>query len=378
MEVQSCRICGNSFFTEPLLEYKNMPKSAQFLPDGVSIENDGGITLKIYQCSGCGLIQLSNDPVFYYKDVIRASAFSEEMKQFRIKQFRSFVKKYSLKNKKVIEVGCGRGEYLMIMRQFGVDLYGIEHYEESAAFCQKNNLNVLKGFIEDSYYVINYGPFDAFYILNFFEHLPNPSTVLRGIYNNLADNAVGLIEVPNLNMILRKKLFSEFTIDHLLYFTKESLSMALELNGFELIEINEIWYDYIISAVVKKRNKLDLSSFNDHQMLIKKDIEDYINSFGGKKVAIWGAGHQALAVMSLADLKDKIKCVIDSAVFKQGKYTPVTHIPIVSPDVISSETIDAVIVMAAGYSDEVVNNVKQKNKNIKIAVLRDFGLEYIE
>ncbi|HPV52421.1 MAG TPA: hypothetical protein PLN37_10100, partial [Smithella sp.] len=81
----------------------------------------------------------------------------------------------------------------------------------------------------------------------------------------------------------------------------------------------------------------------------------------------------------LLDLSGRIEYIIDSAKFKQGKYTPATHIPIVAPDKLNSNPVDAVIVMAAGYSDEVAKIIKRDfDKNIKISVLRDFGLDIIQ
>jgi len=355
-----------------------MPKAAQFLPDAESLERDKGVDLEVCQCSGCGLVQLSNDPVPYYKEVIRAVAFSEEMKEFRLKQFSNFVEKYSLKNKKIVEIGCGRGEYLDLMQQFGVDTYGLEHSAESVKQCVKNGLKVSKGFIQSSNDKLDYAPFDAFFILNFIEHLPDPNSTLRGIYDNLADDAVGLVEVPNFDMILRNKLFSEFIGDHLFYFTKETLSSTLWQNGFEIIDCNEVWHEYIISAIVKKRGKIDITHFYKYQAQLKNEIDKYISRFKDKKVAIWGAGHQALAVISLINLTGKIKYVVDSAAFKQNKYTPATHIPIVSPDKLDSDPVDAVIVMAASYSDEVARIIRQKfDRNINIAILRDYGLEVV-
>ena len=376
MPIDKCRVCGNKFFEEPLLQYENMPKAAQFLPDAKSLVREKSVDLKVCQCSGCGLVQLSNNPVSYYKEVIRAAAVSEEMKSFRKRQFNSFVKKYSLIGKKVIEIGCGCGEYLSIINRSGVKAYGLEESKESVTQCVKNGLRVSRGFLQSSTDRLNNAPFDAFFILSFLEHLPDPNATLRGIYNNLADNAVGLVEVPNFDMILQKKLFSEFIGDHLFYFTKETLSSALKQNGFEVIGCNEVWQKYMISAIVKKREKTDLSHFYKGQVKLKKEIEQYINCFKNKKVAIWGAGHQALVMISLINLADKIKYVVDSAPFKQGKYTPATHIPIVSPDELNLDPVDAIIVMAASYSDEVVKIIRQKfGRKINIAILRDFGLE---
>jgi len=371
-------VCGGDFFKNPLLKYENMPGAAQFLPDKEDIKTEKGVDLEVCQCSVCGLVQLSNAPVHYYRDVIRAAAFSGEMKEFRIKQFEEFVEKYSLKGKKIIEIGCGCGEYLSIMGQFDLDVYGLEHLAESVKQCTDKGLQVSQGFVESSGCQLENAPFDAFFILNFLEHIPDLNAALKGIHNNLNDDGLGIIEVPNFDMILRNKLFSEFINDHLFYFTRDTLSSCLEMNGFEIVECKEIWYDYIISAVVKKRKPLDISDFYNTQENLKKEIETFINGFEPGKVAVWGAGHQALAVIALTGLADKIKYVVDSATFKQGKYTPASHLPIVSPESLHSDPADAVIVMAASYSDEVAGNIRQTFGNsIAVAILRDYGLEII-
>lgn len=378
MPVSHCRVCGQRFYAEPLLRFENMPKAAQFLPDRDSLETDKGVDLEVYQCLNCGLLQLNNDPVSYYKEVVRSAAFSQEMKNFRKKQFDDFVRRFDLRGKKIVEIGCGYGEYLLLMRQCGTETYGLEQAVESVECCIRNGLSVSRGFIQDATDRLKDAPFDAFFILNFLEHLPDPVLTLRGIANNLKDGAVGLVEVPNFDMILRKRLFSEFIGDHLLYFTRETLNFVLGQSGFEVIDCQEIWYDYIISVFVKKREKLDLTHFNSCQQQLKEQLMEYIRRFEDQKVAIWGAGHQALAVIALAGLAGKIRYVVDSAVFKQGKYTPATHIPIVSPEALDTDPVHAVIVMAASYSDEVAGIIKNKySHNRNVAILRDSRLEVV-
>ncbi|MDD5155309.1 MAG: class I SAM-dependent methyltransferase [Candidatus Omnitrophica bacterium] len=353
-----------------------MPGAAQFLPDSSSLKKDRRVKLKVCQCSGCGLVQLGNDPVPYYKEVIRACGFSKEMKAFRSRQFRAFIQNFSLTKKKVIEIGCGRGEYLALIEQLGVEAYGLEYSRKAVAQCVKDGLKVSKGFVTSRNFKLKHAPFDAFFILNFLEHLPEPNSAIMGICNNLTDGAVGLVEVPNFDMILRKKLFSEFISDHLLYFTKDTLAGTLRLNGFEILGCSRICDDYIISAAVKKRGRPDLSSFYKSQAELKNEINKYIRRFRDKNVAIWGAGHQALAVISLADLAGRIKYVIDSATFKQGRYTPATHVPIFSPEALKSEPPEAIIVIAGSYSDEVAGIIRREfGRGMNVSILRDFGLE---
>jgi len=373
-----CRVCDRDFYADPLLRFDNMPAVAQHMPDAASIAGDRGVDLEVCQCSGCGLVQLSNAPVPYYREVIRAAAFSGEMRSFRETQFGSFCEKYALSGKNVIEIGCGRGEFLSLLQQAGMNSYGLEYGEASVSHCAGAGLKVMRVFLEDAACRLEHAPFDGFFLLNFLEHLPNPNGTLSGIGNNLSDEAVGLVEVPNFDMILRNNLFTEFIGDHLLYFTRETLAMTLQTNGFDIVDCSEIWHDYIISATVRKRKRLDLGSFRDSREQLRQEITDYIVRYGANKVAVWGAGHQALATMALTDLAGKIKYVVDSATFKQGKFTPATQIPIVAPDLLESDPVAAVIVMAASYSDEVVGILKQRHGGqLDIAVLRDYGLEIV-
>jgi hypothetical protein len=90
---------------------------------------------------------------------------------------------------------------------------------------------------------------------------------------------------------------------------------------------------------------------------------------------VWGAGHQALTILALPGLKGRVRYVIDSAAFKQGRFTPSTHIPIVAPETLREDAVDAVIVMCAAYSNEVASIIQSDYSNIRfLAVLDDSGL----
>lgn len=346
------------------------------MPDAATLAQDRGVDLDVYQCDGCGLVQTSNEPVSYYKEVVRAAAFSEEMKAFRREQFSTFVQRYALQGKKLIEIGCGRGEYLALLQEAGVQGYGLEHAAQSVQQCQDQGLRVACGYVDSADYSIAHAPYDAFAVLNFLEHWPDPNTSLKGIANNLGAGGLGLVEVPNFDMILRKNLFTEFISDHLFYFTRETLETTLRLNGFEVIACDEIWYGYILSAVVRKRSACDVSPFDASRQQIKREIDEYVHQFRGRGVAIWGAGHQALASIALLGLAGEIKYVVDSAPFKQNKYTPASHIPIVAPERLNTDSVAAIIVMAASYSDEVAKTIRERfGVEMSVAILRDFGLE---
>lgn len=377
MNAFRCRVCRLDFDARPLLAYENMPASAQGFPVAATLGQDTGSRLDVLQCPGCGLVQLANPPVAYHREVIRAAAFSAEMGEFRRRQFAEFVSAHGLAGKKVFEIGCGRGEYLALMREAGVQACGIEYAEAAVQACRGAGLDVARGYIENGAPLPG-APYDAFFCLNFLEHMPDPGAVLRGVGANLAPAAVGLVEVPNFDMILRQRLFSEFISDHLFYFTTDSLTNALRLNGYDVLDCRPVWHDYILSATVRRRAPADLASFGEQRERLRRELHAFIDGCGADGVAVWGAGHQALAVLALAELQGRVAFVVDSAPFKQGRYTPATHLPIVAPDALADSPVAAVIVMAAAYSDEIVRTLRARFPQVRrIAVLRDYGVEVL-
>jgi hypothetical protein len=184
---------------------------------------------------------------------------------------------------------------------------------------------------------------------------------------------------PIFDMILKSHLFSEFIPDHLFYFTAETLRFTLQRFGFEVLTVDSIWSDYILSARVKKREALNLDAFHRSKQKIIAEIRAYADIHASGGVAVWGAGHQALAMLSLAHLRDAVAFVVDSAPFKQNKYTPASNIYIDGPSALESGRVDTVIIMGAGYSDEILKMLRQNYPLIKhVAVLRDSHLEVID
>jgi len=374
-----CRLCHGALAGEPLLHYGNMPRAAQGFPDAQALPFETGADLTVCQCAHCGLVQLTQAPVPYYREVIRAAGISPVLQEAKRAQFRAFVERFSLQGKKVLEVGCGRGEFLSLLEGLEVVASGLEFSEEAVEACRQQGLRVHRGYLEAGAPALPGGPFDAFLLLMFLEHFPDPAGSLRSLHGNLAPGAVGLVEVPNFDMVVRSRLFSEFIADHLMYFTTRTLETTLALHGFEVLECREARDAYVLSALVRKRERLDLGPFREHQARIESELSAFLEGFPARSVAVWGAGHQALALLAMAGLGGRIRYVVDSAPFKQGRFTPATHLPVVPPGTLRDDPVAAVIVMAASYSDEVAGLLRRDfDPGLKVCILREHGLEPIQ
>lgn len=377
--MKRCIACGAPLWETPLLTLDNMPSSAQHMPDAQGLNKDQGLTLDLCQCMGCGLVQFDCEPVDYYRDVIRAGGFSKTMVDLRRYQYKNLIENYHLEGKKFIEVGCGQGEFLKVLSEFPVEAHGIEHDPHLVELARAQGLNVTQGFTETEDTRFPGGLYDVFLSFNFLEHQPDPGTMLQAIYRNLEDDAMGLITVPSFEYIMDHNSYYELIRDHIAYYTFETLTPLLERNGFMVEECEVINRD-TPSVVVRKRPQMDADNLLECYVNLRKEMESYMKYLDAwdKKVAMWGAGHQGFTLAATTKLGKKAKYIIDSAPFKQGKFAPSSHLPIVAPEYFNEHPVDAIVITAPGYTDEIAANIRQRFGNdVEVRAMRFNHLELV-
>ena len=377
--MKRCIACGAPLWETPLLTLDNMPASAQHMPDAQGVKEDRGLTLDLCQCMGCGLVQFDCEPVDYYRDVIRAGGFSKTMVELRRYQYKHLIDSYHLEGKKFIEVGCGQGEFLKVLSEFPVEVHGIEHDPHLVELARAQGLDVTEGFTETEDTRFADGLYDVFLSFNFLEHQPDPGTMLQAIYRNLEDDAMGLITVPSFEYIMDHNSYYELIRDHLAYYTFETLTPLLERNGFQVEECEVINRD-TLSVIVRKRPQMDTENLLECYVNLKREMETYMKYLDAwdKKVAIWGASHQGFTLAATTKLGEKARYIIDSAPFKQGKFAPASHLPIVGPDHFHEHPVDAIIITAPGYTDEIAASIRQKfGTAVEIRAMRSNHLEMV-
>lgn len=385
-----CIACGHSLGERPLMTLDNMPASAQNIPDASQVAEDEGIILSLFQCPACGLVQFNCQPVDYYRDVIRAGGFTTTMVELRRRQYRHLIEAYGLEGKKFIEAGCGRGEFLSVLAEFPVEAHGIEHRADLVELAVKSGLDVTQGFPETEDTRFPGGPYDAFLSFNFLEHQPRPGIMLRCIANNLKEGGMGLITVPSLEYILQYDGYYELIRDHIAYYTFETLRNLLESCGFEVLEEEMINRD-TLSVIVRKTEdgapgaesgtapaKVDVSGLTASRRYIDDEVNRLVDRLHGegKALAIWGASHQGFTLAATTRLGDKVSYIIDSAPFKQGRFAPTSHLPIVAPDHFFQEPVDAILIVAPGYTEEIAGIIREKfGSSVEILALKTDHLE---
>ena len=363
------------------MELKNIPSAAQAFTRTAKAAEKKCLSMSIFECPGCGTVQYIGPKVPYYKKVIRSAKFSQEMLKFRASQFRNFLRSASKRIESVFELGAGEGEYLDIFQSLGCTTSGVESSQELVSMCQKKGHEVACGFLgdRDSHLYFKKKEYDCAVSFNFIEHLPNPKAVLINLSNLLASDAVGLFEVPNFDLIERNKLFNEFIPDHRFYFREDTFKTLLSVSGFEVHSIKRLWNDYILSAEVSRRKRINWNGFQHSRQDLKISIKNFFQGTRKNENVVWSAGHQSLTTISNLELTENIRYVIDSSEEKQTKFCPVSGLQVMAPTVLGSQGIKKVLVMAAGYNSEIIKKIRDDFRNdLVVAYIHQGKLVYDE
>jgi SAM-dependent methyltransferase len=207
-----------------------------------------GFQLK--QCRFCELVytEVRQFPDDLYGDVYASQSFYREMLDAADRTARGewgrrqlwWFKKLALRwlkreaaGRRLVEIGCGPGTFLLVARQEGWDVTGVEPAQEPAHKAMSLGLEVFQGYVKD--YVASSPPaFDAAVSFEVLEHVPNPVEVLRGIRALLKPHGVLVLSVPNLDdpYCLKQQFALAMPPIHINFFNRRSLGRALREAGF--------------------------------------------------------------------------------------------------------------------------------------------------
>jgi len=370
--MKNCRSCQSIINKNKknFLTLKNSPSIIQNLDNSKIKSKKQKIDLKIYECTNCGLIQLLNNPTKYYKCSIRSPFLTNQ----RINEINSrfkYIKEKFPNSKSVIEIGAGKGEYLNLAKKYFRDVSGTEFSKELIKR-KVTNIKIRKYYPLDKYNIKQNKIYDGLYCLNFLEHCPQPNKFLKRIIEPIKENGFIYVEVPNLDYMIENNIMYDFTIEHLIYFNKNSLESLFKQNNIEIIKIslNRNGHNICVLGKINKNEKLKKINYKINKFI--KDL-NYKTSLLKGKTVIWGACHHTFEILMRTNLRKKINYIVDSNDEKEFGYSPGSSIKILKPNHLKKSQPQNLIISASSYSNEVLKIVKKKFFFIKKIYLFDKG-----
>ena len=200
VEYINCKVCG-----------RDMP---QFLGvrgnrEYTGAKNKGGsqehMATNVVKCKKCSFVytnpliisktEIYDDPSDYFPS---SAANPERL----FKSMLNLVEKYAKKGR-MLDVGCGKGEFLHTSKKKGWEAYGLEPSLNLARFgLEKYGLNVISTPLKDAGYPDCF--FDVVVLNMVLEHVDDPKEFLGEIRRVLKKDGLLFIEVPNMDSLMLK------------------------------------------------------------------------------------------------------------------------------------------------------------------------------
>lgn len=332
--------------------------------------------LELSFCEHCGFAANAIfDPTVhnYSPQYEETQGFSETFGAFARSLAQRWVDRYGLQKKIVLEIGCGKGEFLQLLCELG-DNQGIGI---DPAFVPERMAGAAGGriqFIQD-FYGEKYSHLTADFICcrHTLEHIAPTFDFLQDLRRTIGENRQTLVcfELPDVYRVLKEGAFWDIYYEHCSYFTAGSLARLFRATGFEILDL-ELDYDdqYILLTARPSgepaRRQLPLEDDLQNVTLAADQFPNIVQECiqywksrlrqfrdRSRRAVIWGGGSKGVAFLTTLGVSNEVQYVVDINPYKHGKFMPGTGHEVISPARLRGFRPDEVIVMNPIYVPEI-------------------------
>ena len=387
-------ICPNcrSGYCHPFYEVLGVPTNSCLLIDdwaGALNFPTGDVVLAV--CGGCGFIfNAAWDPLrtIYSDQYEETQGFSRTFNTFNRTIAEELVSRYDVRGKTVLEIGCGKGEFLSLLCKLG-DNRGIGYDPSFVPDRQHSDQNVRfmrEFFTEDT----NEAAPDLLCCKMTLEHIGQTHqflTSVRSVANR--KDAVIFFQVPDVRRILQEGAFWDIYYEHCSYFSYSSLKRLFTGTGFA---VERIWTGY------GGQYLMIVASPTEHESDVKPGDEDDVaaimrmcGSFAaavahsraswldrlrnwaaaGQRTVLWGSGSKAVAFLTTLGVHEEIEHAVDINPYRAGKFLPGTGQKIVAPSFLRKYRPDNVVIMNPVYLAEVGQELARQHCEPQVYTILD-------
>jgi len=361
------------------LEKKNLKKQELKYP------------LSVCVCESCWLVQLTHTipAEIMFKNYLYIPSTAKTM----IEHFESMADDVvtRLKPKKddlIVDIGSNDGTLLSFFKKKQLRIIGIDPAENLAQEANARGIPTIANYFSAETAQTVYKTYDAAKIItatNVIAHIDNLHTVMEGIKLLLHPQGLFVMEAPYLIDLLDNNEFDTIYHEHLSYISIRPLMKLFGKHNLKIVDIvkqpihggtvrifaahaNSTFKIHPrVEKFVSEENlkKLHLRSTYDEfarrVKVIKRDLRSFLTRIKkeGRSIIGYGASAKGNVLMNYCNISTNIlDYVVDSTPYKQGKYTPGTHIPIYSEDKLKIETPDYALLMSWNFAKEIIDKNK--------------------
>lgn len=333
-------------------------------------------TIQLALCDHCGFVSnVAFDPSLheYSEEYEATQSYSPTFNKFNRALAQRLIDTYDLHDKTIIEIGCGHGEFLILLSELGPNEgvgFDPAYLEDRIQHPAKEKITFVQDFYSEKYADVQ-GDFIVCKMT--LEHIPDTAdflaTVRRSIGSRIGTRV--FFQIPNASYVLRDVAFWDIYYEHCSYFSKASLARLFLQTGFDVLDLFTDYDDQYLmieASAVDGQGRMDqplqplLDEVFEDVDFFKAAIQERLQKWratldllqrDGRKVVLWGSGSKGVAFLTTLNVADEIEYVVDINPNKHGTFMAGTGQKIVGPEYLKVYRPDVVIIMNPIYTPEI-------------------------
>jgi SAM-dependent methyltransferase len=335
-------------------------------------------------CQSCGFIfnaAFDESLLEYSERYDPTQAFSGTFNRWHLKLAESLVEQYGLRGKRIIEIGCGKGEFLTMLCELGANSgIGFDPAvdPERTRAPKEGDAKFVQDFYSEKY-ADEKGDFVCCKMT--LEHIAPTADFIGTVRRAVGDDpdTVVFFQVPDVLRILEERAFWDVYYEHCNYFSAGSLARLFRSGGFTVETLGRDYDDQYLmidchppngdgaKALLPEEDDMDQLQklVDEFSKQLPRALDGWRAKVGeyrddGKRVVIWGAGSKGVAFLTTLGLgEDSVEFAVDINPHRHGQFMATTGQEIIGPERLSRDKPDVVIVMNPVYKQEIEEDLQK-------------------
>ncbi|MEI6790073.1 MAG: class I SAM-dependent methyltransferase [Myxococcaceae bacterium] len=392
---KNCRSCRSDQISK-FLSLGKTPLANSLLSQEQLSKPEPVYPLELAFCSNCSLVQLIETvpPEELFSDYLYFSSFSEEMVNHSREIAERLTRDKNLTaDSLAVEIASNDGYLLQFYQKAGIPVLGIEPAENIARIArEEKNIPTIAEFFGTGLAtrLRQTGKLaDTIHANNVMAHVPDINGFVHGISLILKPEGVAVIEVPYVIDMVEKCEFDTIYHEHVFYFSVTALDKLFKKHDLLVNRIEKISLHggslrlFVVPMSEKAYQEKSVLELIEHEKKIGADKIAYYENLSkkiqqlrselvlelsqlkraGKSIAAYGASAKGSTLLNHFGIgHDVIDFVVDRSTYKQGRWTPGTHIPIRDPSVLLEKRPDYLLLLTWNFASEILAQQSEYRK----------------
>lgn len=346
----------------------------------------GDIVLHV--CAECAFIwnvKFDPDAIGYNQLYENSLHFSGVFREYTTSIVDRLVDSYDIKNKVVLDIGCGKGDFVAELCEKGNNSgYGFDPSYEGERIQTAAAKRIIwnKDYFNPATFT---QPVDLITSRFVLEHIPQPRAFLQNLRESLSNSETRVyFEVPDIDLILRQESLWDIIYEHCSYFGPASLVKLFEETQFGVLDVRQGYAKQFVSVDAHAGKGADVKQSESVTEVLdlarqfgvnsRKTIDDWGLLLAdwasqNRRVVLWGAGAKTVGFVNMLDDASEIHSVVDINPHKVGHFVPGTGHGIYAVDELKNTRPDVVVIMNPVYRQEIETQLQSMGLSPQLEVL---------